>query len=364
MDEEGMSGPVSQEDISGAWNFWKLISRIWDEQGVSVSAQRAKTIRNLMLSSFRELDTQGLAPDSIGQASLQVLHWLIHTLRKHCLELCLCADNWKVMKLMTDNYSQWFNYHVKKRTSKRIKAEHGESIPDLSEDALPSVQKCRGNSDQDLEAEHPKKRVRTDLPVIEPIIENDEVREPTPPPHANKGKDKEVTTIEIENPLSNVVLKPRPKAVNQMSPSISIDSPTASTSGTNPILALPSHESTPTSTIPNTPLSTDTASLAVKAELINQASTTIETKVHPNMIKKCQPSTKPMCMSSKIMARNFCAIEWQSNGHQKEPVSIFATYWNGLSSTNKEVYKCKAALQLNSAGTTEGSGACDDMDEE
>jgi hypothetical protein len=32
------------------------------------------------------------------------------------------------MKVMTYNYSQWFNYHVKKRTGKRIKAEHGESI--------------------------------------------------------------------------------------------------------------------------------------------------------------------------------------------------------------------------------------------
>ncbi|KAG2090802.1 hypothetical protein BD769DRAFT_1679541 [Suillus cothurnatus] len=341
MDEEGMAGPVSQDDISGAWNFWKLISRIWDEQGVSVSAQRAKTIRNLMLSSFRELDTQGLTPDSIGQASLQV------------------------MKVMTYNYSQWFNYHVKKRTGKRIKAEHGE------------IQKRGGNSDQDLEAEHPKKRARIDQPVIQPITENDEAvkipdiprhpspeREPTPLPRADKGKDKEVTTIEIKNPLPNVVLKPRPKAVNRMSPSISIDSLTASTSGTNPILAPPSHESTPTSTIPNTPSSTDAASLAVKAELINQASTTIETKARPNTIKKRQPSTKPMRVSSKITARNLCAVEWQSNGHQKESASVFATYCNGLSSTDKEVYKRKAALQvLNSAGRTEGSSACDDADE-
>ncbi|KAG1831926.1 hypothetical protein DFJ58DRAFT_848124 [Suillus subalutaceus] len=258
---------------------------------------------NLMLSSFQELDTQGLAPDSIGQASLQVLHWLIHTLRKHCFEFHLCADNWKVMKLMTNNYSQWFNYHVKKRTGKHIKAEHGESSPDLSEDALPSVQKCGGNSDQDLEADHPKKRARTDQPVIEPITKNNEVipdmpqhplpeRELTPPPCADKGKDKELTTIEIKNPLSNVVLKPRPKPVNRISPSISINSPTASTSGTSPILAPPS-----------TPSCTDGASLAVKAKLINQSSTTIEMKARPNTIKKRQPSTKPMPVSSKITAQ-------------------------------------------------------------
>lgn len=129
-----------------------------DEQGVPVLAQCAKTIQNLMLSSFQQLDTKGLTPDSIGQASLLVLHWLIHMLCKHCFEFCLCADNWKVMKVMTDNYSQWFNYHMKKKTGKCIKAEHGESSPDLSEDALPSVQKHGGNLDQDLEADHPKKR--------------------------------------------------------------------------------------------------------------------------------------------------------------------------------------------------------------
>jgi hypothetical protein len=52
------------------------------------------------------------------------------------------------MKLMTDNYLQWFNYHMKKRTGKHIKAEHRESSPDLMEDALPSVIQKQGvNSD-------------------------------------------------------------------------------------------------------------------------------------------------------------------------------------------------------------------------
>ncbi|KAG2339802.1 hypothetical protein BDR05DRAFT_1003127 [Suillus weaverae] len=231
---------------------------------------------------------------------------------------------------MTDNYLQWFNYHLKKRTSKCIKAGHGESSPDLSEDTLPSVQKHRGNPDQDLEADHPKKQARTAQP--KPITENNEA---------------------IKNSLSNVVLKPRPKPVNQISTSISIDSPTALTSGTSPILAPPS-----------TPSCTDAASVAVKAELINQSSMTIKMKVHPNTIKKCQPSTKPMHVSSKIKAQNLCTIKWQLNGHQKEPASVFATFWNGLLTTDKEVYKHKVALQLNSVGATEGSGAGDDVDEE
>ncbi|KAG2130034.1 hypothetical protein BD769DRAFT_1666966 [Suillus cothurnatus] len=93
----------------------------------------------------------------------------------------------------------------------------------------------------------------------------------------------------IKNPFSTLVLKPRPKPIIRKLPSTPIDSATASTSGTN--------------------------------------------------------LTRPFELEDT--ARNLCALEWQSNGHQKEPASVFATYWNGLSNTNKGVYKCKAALQFN-----------------
>lgn len=154
-----------------------------DEKGVPVSADRAKTIRNLMLSCFRQLDTQGLAPESIGQASLQVLRWLIHTLRKECIEFRLCADNWKVMKLLSENYSQWFNYHIKKKkTGKHIKSESdgtmslGESSSVLSEDTnLPLVrpQKHTCETDEEPEAAHTKKRARIDqlITVTEPATD-------------------------------------------------------------------------------------------------------------------------------------------------------------------------------------------------
>ncbi|KAG2031805.1 hypothetical protein BDR03DRAFT_1028078 [Suillus americanus] len=86
-------------------------------------------------------------------------------------------------------------------------------------------------------------------------------------------------------------------------------------------------------------------SLAVETELVNQASAAIMIKEKANTIKKCQPSTKPMHQGYYYYSRNLYAHDWQSNSHQKEPASIFTTYWNGLSKTNKEVYKCKAALQ-------------------
>ncbi|KAG1758013.1 hypothetical protein EDB19DRAFT_1822924 [Suillus lakei] len=260
-----------------------------DEQGVPVSAQCTKTIQNLMLLSFWQLDTQGLTPDSISQASLQ-----------------------------------WFNYHVKKRTGKRIKAEHGESSPDLSEDALPTVQKCGAQPE----------------PITKNIItKNDEA--PTPPPHADKGKEKEIIAAEINNLLSKIAFKPRPKPITKKvpTPTFVTDS---STSGTT------TSASTTTAPPSNILSDTDASSLAVKMELLAP-------------IKKRQPSTKPMRVSPKITARNLCALKWQSNGHQREPASIFAIFWNGLSSTDKEAYKCKVVQQLQSAGLP---ATVDDADEE
>ncbi|KAG2032719.1 hypothetical protein BDR03DRAFT_1014967 [Suillus americanus] len=103
-------------------------------------------------------------------------------------------------------------------------------------------------------------------------------------------------------------------------------------------------------TPPSIPSSTHAASLAVKVELVNHTKTTIAIDAKPDTIKKRQPSTKPMRVSAKITAQNLCALDWQSDSHQKEPASVFASYWNGLSKADKEVYKCKADAQLKSAG--------------
>ncbi|KAG1814333.1 uncharacterized protein BJ212DRAFT_1482077 [Suillus subaureus] len=105
-------------------------------------------------------------------------------------------------------------------------------------------------------------------------------------------------------------------------------------------------------TPPSIPSSTHAASLAVKVEFVNHTKTTIVIDAKPDTIKKRQPSTKPMRVSAKITAQNLCTLNWQSDGHQKEPASVFASYWNGLSKADKEVYKCKADAQLKSAGVS------------
>ncbi|KAG1870220.1 hypothetical protein DFJ58DRAFT_723115 [Suillus subalutaceus] len=153
---------------------------------------------------------------------------------------------------------------------------------------------------------------------------------------------------------SNLVLKPRPRPIPQQLPPTSIGSPP---SQSHSAMIPPSNENTPVS-VPEVQSNTDAVSLAVIVELIGTTHTE-QTKTaivvgdsKPNSIKKHQPSTKPMrVVSPKITARNLCALDWQSNGHQKEPATVFASYWNGLSKADKEIYKCKAAVQLKSAAS-------------
>ncbi|KAG1908523.1 uncharacterized protein F5891DRAFT_1180043 [Suillus fuscotomentosus] len=84
------------------------------------------------------------------------------------------------------------------------------------------------------------------------------------------------------------------------------------------------------------------------------------TPAQHNHSLKQQPSTKPMRVSPKITARNLCALEWQSNGNQKEPASVFATYWNGLSTADKELYKRKVSVQVASSGLVQVDDNHDD----
>ncbi|KAG2348245.1 hypothetical protein BDR05DRAFT_944405 [Suillus weaverae] len=331
-----------------------------DEEGVPVLADCAKSICNHMLSSFRQLQSQGLAPVSIGQASLQVLRWLIHTLRKEYIKFRLCADNWKAMKLMTDNYSQWSTYHVKgKKASKRVKAKPGEHMSTL---AIPQKHTC--NTGDNLKAEHTK---NTNEVIPDTLRHPSLDREPTPPPSTDKGKEVP-SLVEVKNPLSNLVLKPRPKLIARKVPTTSTDSSTSLTSGDIPTTITPPSNGSTSVSIPDRPLSTDTASLAVKVELLaadkKPTPIMINLKGRPEAIKKHQPSMKPMRVSTNITAQNLCALDWQMNGHQRDPASVFVMYWNGLSNTDKQVYKHKVVLQLTSSGAIQEGGTGDDADEE
>ncbi|KAG0695747.1 hypothetical protein DFH29DRAFT_1005155 [Suillus ampliporus] len=312
-----------------------------DKQGNPVSAQHAKAIQQLMLSSFHQLEMQGLAPESIGQASLQVLHWLTHTLQKQFLELHLCADNWKSMKLMIDNYSQWYNYHVKKRGTKCTKSKDiPEDIPPAGDELHESSVDSLAPMINPLLQEPPMKKQKlenTKSTTSEALLQ---LEIPLPPAETNNPallslslenkKQTETLNVEVKNPLADFVFKPT---------TMTSSTPTPFSSGASSIIAMPPR---PSRMLPSV---ADVALLAIKMELVateNTIMTTANMNVNTKLIKKQQPSLKPMQVGPKITPHNICVLDWQTNGHQWELASAFALYWDNLSASIKEEYKRKA----------------------
>ncbi|KAG1901532.1 uncharacterized protein F5891DRAFT_1187393 [Suillus fuscotomentosus] len=294
-----------------------------DEQGNPVSAQCAKAIRQLMLSSFCQLETQGLTPESISQASLQVLHWLTHMLCKQFLKLHLCADNWKSMKLMIDNYSQWYNYHVKRRGMKRIKSEDiplaGDELCESSVDTLPSISTSDPLSssnyldlmiDPALQEPPTKKQKLKDaenttseaLPQLEIPLSPAEIDEPALPSLslANE-KQTETLNVEVKNPLQDLYSNPQPQ---------------------HPLHLLPSHPGLP----------------GCRHGVTGHREHRHKDRKYDFEHTACQDTLAKLEANKlaliPLISSNICALEWQKNGHHM-----------------KEEYKSKATAQAHSSST-------------
>ncbi|KAG2069993.1 hypothetical protein BDR04DRAFT_1118670 [Suillus decipiens] len=294
---------IPSKHISSSWFFLKKISMwIWTD------GARTRT------ACLYQLSVQRLAPELISQASLDVLKWLVHTLRKAHIELQLCTNNWKIMKLMTDNYPQWHKYHMKKRSSDHVKAEQDledESIPD----SAPITTQKRKTSEPDNECAIKRSCVDSDIREevdLTASSTNDIIQdpspdhEPTPPPSTDKGKVKEVITIEV-NQKSSVSLFHFINDAVDGTTSTSTSTSTA-TSQVNLTPIPPTNDITLLSMpVPST---ADLTSLATKVELM--ATTPIMIDLKNDIIKKRQPSMKPMRVSAKITAQNLCAFDWQS----------------------------------------------------
>ncbi|KAG1890998.1 hypothetical protein F4604DRAFT_1913810 [Suillus subluteus] len=300
-------------------------------QGINVSCTYLQDENGVPVSILKDSPQ-----NQLDKLSLDVLKWLVHTLHKEYLKLRLCADNWKTMRLMMDNYSQWYSYHVKNK-GKYVKVEsedmylEDESISD-SEVTLTTHK--RSLSELDNLDEHITKQLHMDSNITPKIM-----RDPSPDRQiiTDKGKQKEVVVLEVKNPLSNLVIKPRPRPIPLKIP-VTCTNPSTSASAPNPTIIPPSNNTIPASSTPEVQLSADAASLAVKVELVaanctaEQMGTTTMIDSKRDIVKKRQPSTKPI-----------------------ELANVFATYWNGLSNADKEVYKRKAAAQLILSGQTQGN---------
>ncbi|KAG1796664.1 uncharacterized protein HD556DRAFT_1306860 [Suillus plorans] len=389
----GSSGQPSRGSRRMAQGINVSCQYLQDKKGITVTAQRAKTIRNIMLSSFRQLDSQGLAPASIGQVSLDVLNWLFHTLRRHCPELRLCVDNWKATKLMMDNYSQWYNYHVKKKGIKLVKhedvASSCESItegiqiesPAEPTQSNPTSKRATSLDTTDNEAEPArKKQCIEDLDTEDTQHKSDhslpltlqsttpdtshamcdtqeKASESTSSLRHDKGKQKEIPSdVEIRSPLDGLIIEPKATSSSAYSATTLASKPSSSdtslptTAVPSPDLPSSNNDSCAPVVLRPTSSATNATSLALKKELV-----ATDSELHkPEPPKKRQPSSKPMRVTANVTARNLCALDWQQNGNQTEPACVFAAYWNKLSNADKEAYKRKAAAAcLNSSSSAQ-----------
>ncbi|KAG1814332.1 uncharacterized protein BJ212DRAFT_1482076 [Suillus subaureus] len=132
-----------------------------------------------------------------------------------------------------DNYSQWYNYHIKKRASKHIIKAKSEDTPisttrkrsssetEDSDDIQHTTtlkRSCVDSNIDELDASPPSSSEQILLlasPTSPSCHDTPLNCEPTPPPRTDKGKEKEVIMVEVIDPLSNLVLKPRPKPIQK-----------------------------------------------------------------------------------------------------------------------------------------------------
>ncbi|KAG1769905.1 hypothetical protein EV702DRAFT_1202686 [Suillus placidus] len=68
----------------------------------------------------------------------------------------------------------------------------------------------------------------------------------------------------------------------------------------------------------------------------------------------CYPGFQQLVLIP-LISSNICALDWQKDGHQREPASAFALYWNNLSTSMKEEYKSKATAQAHSSSTQQAA---------
>ncbi|KAG0694470.1 hypothetical protein DFH29DRAFT_1006321 [Suillus ampliporus] len=266
-----------------------------NEKGVTVSADHAKTIRDVMLSSFQQLDSQGLAPASISQASLNVLNWLYHTLRKNCPKLRLCVDNWKSKKLMTDNYSQWYGYHIKSKKKKLVKCKvfrvtssfkpnSKRAAPlDTTDDAAPTSKKqciedldtndTQHNSDHSLPLMllSPTTTTTTTPSVSPATCDTQELKADESASvsslQPDKGKQREIpSNVEVRSPLDGLTIMPIATSSSTASATTHPSKPSSSGTGS---LLLTTTVPPPTSLLaPAFSATTDATLLALKVELM------------------------------------------------------------------------------------------------
>lgn len=84
---------------------------IEDINGEPINGHKAADIRKAIRESWAEMVQAGVAPPTWSRVSHTVLNNFRQRLYGEFAELAYCDGHWKLDKICTDNYSQWYRTH-------------------------------------------------------------------------------------------------------------------------------------------------------------------------------------------------------------------------------------------------------------
>jgi hypothetical protein len=84
---------------------------IEDTDGQAIDGHKASEIRKVLRELWTEMDQVGSAPRSWSKVAHTVLVNFRQRMYDRFPELAYCDGHWKLDKICTDNYSQWFHTH-------------------------------------------------------------------------------------------------------------------------------------------------------------------------------------------------------------------------------------------------------------
>lgn len=97
---------------------------IEDAAGSPVDGTVAGAIRDFARSIWRNLYSQGIAPDRWGDASKEIRDKYYHEMESAFMPLRYCNNHWKAQMIVTSIYSQWHHTFGKKHQFKEEPSPH------------------------------------------------------------------------------------------------------------------------------------------------------------------------------------------------------------------------------------------------
>jgi hypothetical protein len=104
-----------------------------------------KIMHNVFFAYLHQLNQGHLKlPPGWLQVALNVKKTFYHMIRLNFIEFCYCLNNWKADFLVTQNYSQWYKYHI----------TNGKKQANADSSSLQQEQKIEENPPEDTELEY------------------------------------------------------------------------------------------------------------------------------------------------------------------------------------------------------------------